>query len=581
MYGWGWHVEDVVIDLETNSLTPDTIWCMGAGNQLLRGKKDITEFLRGHEGNIYGHNSIGFDFNVLSDLYDFNIDPCVGRDTLVLSRLASPSRSGGHSLDSWGTTLGYPKGDHSDWSQYTDSMGEYCLRDVKLTEAVKAALDVELSDFSERSIDLEHKVAYIIAEQTRNGWKLDQEKCFMLLAELKEKKMELEEEVHRTFRPRVVPVKHITPKIKKDGSVSSVGLKYLGENCLDICGGEHTRVDIVDFNLGSRKQIGEYLMRLGWKPTKLTPTTPKGGGGNVIVSEEVLKDVQDIPEAMLIADYLTVTRRIAMAQSWLSFVGPDGRVHGEVNSNGAVTGRMTHMNPNVAQTTAGTKIYGSEMRACWVAEQGYSIVGMDASGLELRMLAHYMNDEEYLYEVVNGDVHTKNQRAAGLLTRDQAKTFIYAFLYGAGDAKIGSIIGGDAGAGRKLKAKFLHNTPALQALRDRVAQACKRGWLRGLDGRRIAVRSPHAALNTLLQGAGAVVMKQALINLHRFATAQQLDFKLVGNIHDEIQAEVLDTHAERYGKLAAYAMMKAGEDFDLRCPLAGKYKIGPSWKETH
>jgi len=572
---------DLVIDIETNSLTPDTIWCMGSGKELLTERKDIVRCVEEHNGNFIGHNAIAFDYPVLNRLYGTAIGYPKGLDTLVLSRLATPSRAGGHSLESWGDRLGYPKGDHSDWSRYTPEMGEYCLRDVAVTEALKAALDIELAGFDQRSIDLEHEVAFIIAEQVRNGWKLDERAVFLLLAELKEKKLELEEEVHRNFRPRAVFHSDVVPKYKKDGTMSVVGIKFLGENCLEVVGGALTRIDIVDFNLGSRTQIGEYLQRWGWVPTKFTPQTPKGGGGNVIVSEEVLKDVKGIPEALLIADYLTVTRRIAMAQSWLDFVGPDGRVHGEVNSNGAVTGRMTHMRPNVAQTTSGTKIYGPEMRACWIAEDGYSIVGMDASGLELRMLAHYMNDEAYTFEVVNGDVHTKNQQAAGLLTRDEAKTFIYAYLYGAGDAKIGQIIGGTAADGKRLKAQFLANTPALRTLRDRVAVSAKRGWLLGLDGRRIAVRSPHAALNSLLQGAGAVVMKQALCNLHRFATAQKMDFKVVGNIHDELQAEVKDTQVQKFGKLAEYAMVKAGTDFNLRIPLAGKFKFGPSWRETH
>jgi DNA polymerase-1 len=242
---------------------------------------------------------------------------------------------------------------------------------------------------------------------------------------------------------------------------------------------------------------------------------------------------------------------------------------------------MSHDSPNMGQVTAGTKIYGNEMRECWVVREGYSLVGMDASGLELRMLAHYMNDDTYTKEVLDGDVHTANQRAAGLPSRDTAKTFIYAFLYGAGDAKIGSIVSGSVADGKRLKAKFLRNTPALASLRERVTTAAKRGWLRGLDGRRLTIRSPHAALNTLLQGAGAVVMKQALVNLDTMVKAQALDAKFVGNIHDEIQAEVLSSEAEKYGKLAAYAMSKAGTDFNLNVPLAGEYKIGSSWRETH
>ena len=562
---------DIVFDIETNGLTPDKVWCVADSN----GVFSTEDYTFNDKDTYYGHNSIGFDYPVLNAIWGCGTHAINQRDTLVLSRLANPSRSGGHSLSNWGNALGFPKGEHSDWSAYSPEMQRYCERDVQLTVSVLAAVKKELEGFSEQSIELEHKVAWIIQEQVKNGWLLNQEAVFMLLAELKEKKIELEDTVRTTFTPRCKGGKEVTPRINKDGTLSAVGLKYYGRDWHSDIGGPHTRVEFPEFNLGSRKQIGEYLIALGWKPIKHTDK------GAPIVSEAVLKDVKGIPECSLIADYLTVVKRIAMAQSWLDKVDGDSRVRGQVNSCGAVTGRMTHYNPNMGQVTAGSKIYGSEMRDCWTVEKGYKLVGMDASGLELRMLAHYMKDDAYVQEVLHGDIHTANQRAAGLSDRNTAKTFIYAFLYGAGDAKIGSIVGGGAKSGAELKRKFLANTPALAKLRDRVSQAAKRGWLRGLDGRRIAVRSPHAALNTLLQGAGAVVMKQALVNLHRFATAQKIDFRIVGNIHDEIQTEVAEKDAVRFGKLAVYAMTKAGEDFNLTIPLAGEYKIGNSWKETH
>ena len=206
---------------------------------------------------------------------------------------------------------------------------------------------------------------------------------------------------------------------------------------------------------------------------------------------------------------------------------------------------------------------------------------MDASGLELRMLAHYMNDPSYTREVLDGDIHTANQKSAGLPTRDQAKTFIYAFLYGAGDEKIGSIVGGTSADGKEVKRKFLDNTPALKSLRERVATASKRGYLIGLDGRRIIVRSEHSALNTLLQGAGAIVMKQALVFLDNQAKAKGIKYKIVGNIHDEIQTEVLDMDSILFGKIAVDSIRLAGFEFNLNCPLDGEYKIGETWNETH
>ena len=276
-----------------------------------------------------------------------------------------------------------------------------------------------------------------------------------------------------------------------------------------------------------------------------------------------------------------VQKRIAQVQSWLDAVEDDDRVHGYVNANGAVTGRMTHSSPNVAQVPSSGAPYGADCRACWTSPKGYKIVGMDASGLELRMLAHYMNDEAYTNEILTGDIHTANQLASGVDTRSQAKTFIYAFLYGAGDAKIGSIVGGTARDGKRLKEKFLTNTPSLRALRERVSVASGRGYVLGLDRRRVYVRSEHSALNTLLQSAGAIVMKKALCLLDEYASAWNLDYKFIGNIHDEIQTEVREDQADAFGRLAVSCIEASGIYYKLNCPLAGEYQVGDNWSETH
>jgi DNA polymerase I-like protein with 3'-5' exonuclease and polymerase domains len=295
----------------------------------------------------------------------------------------------------------------------------------------------------------------------------------------------------------------------------------------------------------------------------------------------------DIPEAKLIAEYLMLQKRVAQIESWLEAVKDDGRVHGKVITNGAVTGRMTHSSPNMAQIPNAGSIYGHECRECWTVEEGNVLVGCDASGLELRMLAHYMKDEGYVRTVTEGsskdgtDVHTVNQRAAGLATRDNAKTFIYAFLYGAGDAKIGSIVGGSAKDGTKLKAKFLAQTPSLARLLERVKRTAATGAVPGLDGRRIWVRSEHAALNSLLQGAGAIVMKKALCLFHDKIKENRWKVKLVANVHDEFQFECPPDIAELAGKAARMSIIEAGQHYKLRCPLDGEYKIGRSWKETH
>jgi len=576
-------MKQIVFDIEANGLTPDKVWCIVAcdiqsgefttwsGDDLHCFKDWIKEQ---DELEVIGHNIIGYDIPVLEQLLDVDFSKCKVTDTLVMSRLAEPSRQGGHSLENWGQLLNQPKGEHSDWDNFSQDMVEYCRQDVRVNELVYHKLFLDLANFGNQSIVLEGEVQRIISKQIKNGWVLDQEKSFILLAELKEKKYDLEDKVHQNFKPLPTFIKEVTPKVKKDGTYSVVGLKFLGEQWTTAVA-PFSRLDYPEFNLGSRQQIGRYLQYFGWKPETFTEK------GQPIVDESVLNKVKGIPEAELIGEYLMVQKRIAQIQSWLDAVQDNGRVHGYVNANGAVTGRMTHSKPNVAQVPAGNAPYGKQCREVWTVPTGYKLVGMDASGLELRMLAHYMNDKGYTNEILNGDIHTANQLASGVETRNQAKTFIYAFLYGAGDAKIGSIVGGSARDGKRLKEKFLRNTPALRKLRERVGVASGRGYVLGLDGRRVAVRSEHAALNTLLQSAGAIVMKKALCLLDEYATLHKIDYKFIGNIHDEIQTEVAEKDAERFGWLATACIEAAGKHYNLNCPLAGEYQVGGDWSETH
>jgi len=577
-------MKQFVLDIEANGLDPDTVWCIvvrqlgGHDDSLTWSGDRLPEFITWlqlqDECELIGHNLIGYDIPVLEQLLAADFSKCKITDTLVMSRLANPSREGGHSLDNWGTILNCPKGDHNVWDVFSYDMLEYCIQDVRVNALVYQRLLLELRDFKPECISLEHQVQAVISKQIKTGWLLDQEKAYHLLATLKEKKNDLEDEVHQVFKPLPTFVKQITPKIKKDGTLSVVGLKFLGEQWQTAVA-PFSRIDFPVFNLGSRQQIGRHLQYYGWKPKQFTET------GQAIVDEAVLGTVKGIPQAALIAEYLMIQKRVAQVQSWLEAVKEDGRVHGYVNSNGAVTGRMTHSSPNMGQVPAVYSPYGKQCRDVWTVPEGYKLVGMDASGLELRMLAHYMNDEGYTNEILTGDIHTANQLASGLETRDQAKTFIYAFLYGAGDAKIGSIVGGTRQDGKRLKEKFLRNTPSLGKLRERVSLAAGRGYVYGLDGRRVYVRSEHAALNTLLQSAGAIVMKKALCLLNEYAILWGIDYNFIGNIHDEIQTEVREEKAKVFGGLAISCVEAAGIHYKLNCPLAGEFKVGNSWADTH
>jgi len=242
---------------------------------------------------------------------------------------------------------------------------------------------------------------------------------------------------------------------------------------------------------------------------------------------------------------------------------------------------MTHRSPNTAQIPSVRQPYGKECRACWTVDEGNVLLGIDASGLEIRMLAHYMNDEDYTNEILNGDIHTANQKLARLESRDKAKTFIYALMYGAGDEKLGSVVGGNKGDGSRARQLFFDNKPSFKSLRDRVTRASAKGHLKGIDGRKLFIRNAHAALNTLLQGAGAIIMKKALVIFDSKLREAGLEHKFVANIHDEWQLEVPKEHSKTIGDIGVSSIIEAGEVFKLRCPLDGEYDTGGNWSETH
>lgn len=544
----------VFLDIEADGLNPTKIHCVVTkrSNEAhlthLSKRSLIDELAKG--GKVCGHNLIGYDLPVMRKLWGINVPSERVLDTLVLSRLFHPDREGGHSLAVWGMHLGFPKGDHSEWDVLSDEMIEYCKRDVDVTEKLHNALMVQMQmrEFSQQCVDLEHSIAFICKDQEENGFEFDRDGAVKLYEELTTRMHRIETDLQQVFPPIVEE-------------------RYSDKT------GKKLKDKVTVFNVGSRQQIAERLTSKGavWK--ELTPA------GKPKVDEATLKKQTDIPEAKIILRYLLCQKRASHVDSWIKAVGEGNRIHGRVRHIGAVTGRMAHSSPNMAQIPAVRAEYGKQCRELFTVPKDRVLVGADASGLELRMLAHYMDDADYTHEILTGDIHTANQKAAGLATRDQAKTFIYAFLYGAGDAKIGSVVGSTSGAGRALKQRFLENTPALAELRQKVSKDCESGFLEGLDGRKIRVRSAHAALNTLLQGAGAIVMKQAIIILYDLLA--RVDFKLVAQVHDEWQIECRPEDADFIGKSCVNSMVFAGEVLQLNCPLDGEYRVGNSWADTH
>ena len=540
-----------VIDIETN-LSHDCIWmvawCDENGNASWSTSpsdipQDATAFI--------GHNLLHFDLPVMKRVWGWTPPEHVEIiDTLVLARLVNPAK-GHNSLKAIAERAGLEQKDDFDKADFdlglTEEMVEYCLQDTRANWDAYRFLLKEFDElgFGGHCLELEHECSRIVRRQEENGFRFKYAEAQAFYNQQKERMDEIDQILKETFPPIVT--------------------ERWSEKT-----GKQLKDHVEEFNVASRPQIARRLESKGavWKRR-----TEKGA---IIVDENTLADNAHVPEAALVLEYLTLGKRSAMVLSWLNAYEEDGRIHGYVNTNGAVTGRMTHARPNMAQIPS-----ESDYRQFFTVPEGYKLVGCDASGLELRMLAHYMKDERFISELLEGDIHTANQQAFGCETRDQAKVLAYAMLYGAGDAKLGAIVGGSSAQGRALRDSYERNWPAYRELVNRIKKIAQCGTIPGLDGRRLHVRSEHAALNTLLQSAGAIVMKQALVIAIRKLDGYGYPYKLVASVHDEYQFEVPEEYAHRVGVCVRNAIREAGRELELRCPLDGEYMVGDDWSMTH
>jgi len=563
---------------------------------------------------------------------------------------------GRHSLESWGQRLGEWKGEFSDmmkakgktlglkgkeldayvWASWSQEMQDYCVQDVVVTELIWNKLcdklrewELDPLDFNpppgKDAIQLEHLVEPILFRQQQYGFKFNEQKAAKLYSKLVARRTELETDLQDVFRPWFRKRERVVPKQSRSVKRSDMDWphvtvrRYSEKTGREIkpyvgpvrehyeAGAAYTKVSLEPFNPGSRDDIADRLIKLrGWKPVEFT------NDGKPTVNDEVLQSLP-FPEAKLLAEYFMVQKRIGQlaegSKAWMKTVKEDGAVHGSVVGNGAVTGRMTHKDPNMAQVpgvydkkTGDLLPYGRDCRELFEARPGRVIVGCDADALELRCLGGYMSrydGGDYIKTILEGrkedgtDMHTRNAKALGI-GRDAAKTWFYAFIYGAWYFTLGVNAGATGSrediiaVGKRTSDSFLKNLPALNKLINAVKKKAKgQGWIRGLDGRRIPIRSEHSCLNTLLQSAGAIFMKRALVFLD--ASLQQEkglvpygeDYEFVANVHDEWQIETKETHAETVGAVAKWAIEKAGVFYNFGCPLSGSSAVGANWAETH
>ena len=558
---------------------------------------------------LVGHNTIAFDFRALAKVYPgLKLKRgCDIVDTLILSRVLwpelepldsqkfgyiEPKYKGRHSLAAWGERLGTAKikfqedakkdpGVTNIWENWTPAMQKYCEGDTLVSlDLYKYFLTQPLD---KRCHELEHEFAKVMARQEDFGFPFNEKAAFALVNTLKARRAEINDELQQVFPP--ITEERISAKT-----------------------GRVLTPKVTTFNPASRQQTADRLQER--YPEITFDQTDKG---NVKLDDDVLEILgKKYPEAKLLAEYQLLNKRLGQItegkEAWLkhSQAFKDSRIHGAVITNACISGRCSHKRPNMAQVPSVGHTYGAECRALFHAPDGYTLVGADASGLELRALgawlAHFDGGEYAKLVSTDGfDIHTYNAKLFGIFdgngdipkaTRDLSKRLIYALLYGAGAKKVGSVIDitldefAQSRLGRKTIETFYQNLPAIKQLKDKIDERITlKGYLVGIDGRRLQIRSRHSALNQLLQSTGAVSVKKATVILYQDLIAEGLkwgkDFAFVAHIHDEIQAVVKPEHVEVYKKLAIDSFRKSGEYFNLLCPFTGEAREGKNWMETH
>ena len=601
---------NIIFDLETDGLLPDVskIHCLamtieGAQASQVFANEDQYDNLEqalelmSDAESLIGHNILGYDLPVLKKLLGWvpNKETKIS-DTLVVSRLAYshmmtldvkkkhiPTKLyGSHSLKAWGYRLGMLKGEFNhedtDWSTFTHEMAEYCARDVAITSTLFDHLCE--AECSEEAVKLEHEFAYVIQRQIENGFSFDVKKGQELYVALLKQQEQLGTKLKKRFGSWYRDLGSFTPK--KDNKAKGY-----------TAGESFNKIEKIKFNPNSRDHISYKLKKdYDWKPKDFTPN------GKPKIDETILRSLP-YPGCDELFNHFLLSKRISQLaegdNAWLK-LEREGRIFGNVNTNGAITGRCTHSFPNLAQVPAVYSPFGKECRELFKASKDKVLVGCDADGLELRALAGYLKKYDggkYATAAVEGnskegtDIHSINQKLVGLKSRDTAKTFFYAFIYGAGNEKLGQILGTNMRGGKQARMKLLNGVDGLLKLTEAVKQAYRRrGHLIGLDGRRLHVRSEHSALNTLLQSAGAILMKTSLILLDKRLQLLGLepgeDYEFVANIHDEFQIECKELYAKKFiGPEAEQAITRAGDYYEFGCPLSGTSKIGRNWAETH
>lgn len=606
------------IDVEGDGLldTVTQLWCLCAVN-IITGEKvdcigheEIRNWInarRKERAVFIGHNIIGYDAPAINRLLGCSIGIAELIDTLVLSMVYSPSLVGGHALEDWGVRLRYPKGVFNDFSCFSQEMLDYCRKDTELCKRIYLNLvgRMQKIGFTERSCEIEHRAWLGLRKQKENGFAFNIKEAHALYALLRQEENELRDQVFKFWPPELQIVQRYKQARKKDGSYTSNYLRHKEQyvRVEELNDGGYVAWDYLAFNLGSPDQRRSKLLDLGWEPlefTKPSKTHPHGQPqvtrkGSLVPSLVAFVEESGKEEVKLIAEWIDINARGNMVNTWIeAYNDRTGCIHGTLWL--ANTHRYKHSGPNTANIPAvrldkedrplqgRAGVYTYEARDLWtVRHSDRRLVGVDAKGIQLRVLANYLNNKRFTEAILSADPHEANKNNMGLPTRAITKTITYATLMGAGDNRIAAEAKLSLEEAREAKAIFFRQVPELPDLIKRLEEQFKKtGRIRLCDGSWIIPPKPYMVIPYLLQGDEAKIMKQAQLYVLEEVRKRKLDVLKVGDIHDEWQNDVWKDHVDELRQdVYPVSFSRSGISFNYNLPIECDSKVGMTWAETH
>ena len=608
----------IVWDIETDGLLDEvtTVWCLVAKNidtgtiykfsdhdPQLPSMEDALRFLERADIHV-GHNLIGYDCAVIKKLYGLNLYGAKIYDTLIMSQVLSYKRKHKHGLKGWGEYLENSKIEYHDWTHYNQEMLRYCVQDVQLNEDIFIHLVDEFTKLAEKrplirkGMKIEHDAAIFNALVRERGWRFDTVKAHENLERMNNRMKEIEAAIEPRLGERKVFIdkEPKTPKFVKNGNYNSHTCRWLSEyynmrvnpedTHIHPAGKEFQRFKMEQITLGSIDLVKEWLLANGWKPDEYqkrkvgfewVTTGPK-------LTSTSLKKMGETGE--MIDEYYTLRNRASVITGWLDQVR-DERLHGNMWTIGTPTFRCRH--EVIVNLPAVTASWGKELRELFIADEGYVVVGADSSGNQLRGLCHYVGNDGFTNEVIYGDQHQRNADALGC-SRPIAKSYLYAYLFGAGDAKLGQVLTGksNASVGSKSREDFAKSIKGLAQLKEKLARAWKAthyshgdGWFPALDGRPVFCPAEHQTLNYLLQSAEGITCKAALSYAMEKINEEKLRAEPRLFYHDEVAYVSHPEDADRVGEILQEAFREAPKWFNVECMDGGDYVKGQSYADVH